>query len=516
MRLVCPECELVYRTARLVPGKNYVCKKCGGGLRCMEPADMVCPVCGDTARVDNLDLGNPPHCASCSDSPALVPPGPPAGSAADGSDAGRGVLSPSRAVVPSQPSVPVPMTTELESLPGLIGDLAGRLEEFRRLRAADDGAGDANRREGDVDAAGALSEALERLSERLVELERHLVDGFAGLGGQLSGLSEKVSGEGLAESVRQTGELFLARLEECREAQKRELAELLAARPEEAEDGRTVELDVDALAERLASGFRVNHGRLDAESGSAVDALARVADGLVREQSANTSRLDALTEEIKQAVADIAKLEQWRGELPELVTDEIGRTVEDRVVGPISAALARQAPAILSELQDNKLLDIVSRSVREAQRPLLREILSGGRGGVPVWLFASILLPLLLILGYLFLPGELGFGEREAKVNAIAGSLERLENEGVPVSLDVEERLDEIGKAVGDIRNRALAEMKTAGALEEENRNLNAELQKNALTIKEWEEVLKAQTTRIRALEARLIRLGVSPDTVEN
>jgi len=34
-------------------------------------------------------------------------------------------------------------------------------------------------------------------------------------------------------------------------------------------------------------------------------------------------------------------LDEWRGELPERVADEIGRTVEARVVGPISGALAR-------------------------------------------------------------------------------------------------------------------------------------------------------------------------------
>ncbi|MCD8140752.1 MAG: hypothetical protein LUE17_13410 [Planctomycetaceae bacterium] len=186
------------------------------------------------------------------------------------------------------------------------------------------------------------------------------------------------------------------------------------------------------------------------------------------------------------------------------------------MVGPISGALARQAPAILSELQDTKLVDIVSRSVREAQRPLLREILAGGRAGVPVWLFASVLLPLLLILGYLFLPGEIIGGPADAAAinEEVADSLARIEG-SLDLAADNEDRLRTIEDAVLDIHSEALTHVKNAAMLEEEVRNLRATVAERDRLIQDYNTTLQNQVQRLREYEMRLVQLGVSPRTGE-
>lgn len=160
-------------------------------------------------------------------------------------------------------------------------------------------------------------------------------------------------------------------------------------------------------------------------------------------------------------------------------------------------------------------MDLVSRSVREAQRPLLREILAGGRRGVPLWLFASVLLPLLLILGYLFLPGELGFGGRDNRPiqEEAMESLARIES-GMNVVADNEDRLRSIEELSLEIHSEALAHAKNSGGLEEEIKNLKALLAARDEELVKYKETLQTQMKRLRENEMRLIQLGVSPSSV--
>ncbi len=470
VRLACPRCDLVYRLKKLTPGKAYTCKKCGGPL----------------VRPDAIAAGG--------------------GSASPASPAAPGRSSMAAGRAPE---------SDLSRLPRMIEQLASRLDALNSMGGAETSDG------GDSPAArlvgmserleGELREFSGTVERRLSELDESVKTGLAGeFAGRLGQLEAKLAGleEGLAASSSGMNDLksalgaqrdaLFAKLDEHRDArkhesgaqldriesQKKELAarldaqlkemRSLLAHPERPPE-TTVEVDIDELADRLVAGVRGRGNILDPDAESAVDAMARIADELVREQNANSNRLDRLAEEIHAATSGISKLEEWRGELPERVADEIGQTVEARVVGPISDTLTRQAPAILSEWHDNKLVDLVSRSVREAQRPLLREILAGGRRGVPLWLFASVLLPLLLILGYLFLPGD--FAGREPGSGALnedaAESLARIES-GMNVVTDNEDRLRNIEDAVLDIHSEALAHVKNAASLEEEVKSLKA------------------------------------------
>ncbi|MCD7895704.1 MAG: hypothetical protein LUG50_03395 [Planctomycetaceae bacterium] len=388
--------------------------------------------------------------------------------------------------------------------------------------------------DSDVTAGASLADetrtAVRELAERVADLDNRLTQSVGGdLYEKLGELKERIAGvaetfvdravtpdaiQAVRQELKATHTDLLQRLDEYRTAQQAELRTLLT--PADNEQSTTVEVNIDELADRLVAGVR-NHGKfLDTETGAAVDAMARLAEGLVKEQANNTERLDRLAAEIHNASAGLAQLDEWRGELPERVADEIGRTVEARVVGPISGALARQAPSILSDLQDNKLVDIVSRSVREAQRPLLREILAGGRQGVPVWLFASVLLPLLLILGYLFLPGDLiGVDVGRAPVtDEVADALVRIETAGVPLAPDTEDRLRNIEDAVLDIHSEALVHVKNAAGLEEEVKSLKATLAERDRLIRDYNETLQNQVKRIREYEMRLVQLGVSPTSI--
>ena len=522
VRLVCPECELVYKVKRLTLGKEYKCRQCGSGLRSLESVLLRCPSCGEECEREQFDPADVPQCPHCEAAPKLTLPGTvrndqPA--AASGESIATAV--PTATVASSSGSSErsrsggLSPESDLARLPRLIEDLTSRLELLRNVGIGDGGEPD--------DTAGRLLGALESLGENLDGLNGKLaadLDGMTGevreLDAKISGMLEKMSGgelSALSEQVQETGSLFLSRLEEYREAQKAELAALLAP-SEQAANSTTVEVDIDELSDRLVAGIR---GRtlLDPETGSAVDALARVADELVREQSGNSSRMDILSTEIKNALSGISRMDEWRGELPVRVAEDISRMVEERVVGPVSTALSRQAPAILSDLQDNKLVDIVSRSVREAQRPLLREILAGGRGGVPAWLFASVLLPLLFVLGYLFLPGELGFGDNAAKLDGITDSVYRLESEGVPLAVETEEQIRNIEFAIRDINEKALAHAENAAALDERVKNLETELEEKKRLLKEYDETLSNQTKRLRLYENRLVQLGVSPTTIQ-
>lgn len=306
---------------------------------------------------------------------------------------------------------------------------------------------------------------------------------------------------------------FLSRLEVHRERQKEEVGLLLNA-VREGPTNTTIEVDIDALAKRLADSVRVHSPFFDTGSGTIIDAVAKLADELVKEQKSNTGQVDRLATEIRNAVAGMAMLEEWRGGLPERVADEIGQNVEERVVGPISHALARQAPAILSELQDSKLVDIVSRSVREAQRPLLREILAGGRSGVSGWWILAVLIPVLFFLGYLFFPGEFTINDIAASQQEISDRLARIEASGVPVSPETEERLVETQAAIADMRSKALEHAENSGRLLEQVNGLQAQLKEKDQVILQYEEMVKTQTRKMRQYEMKLVQLGVQPASV--
>ncbi len=329
-RLVCPECDLVYRLKRFRPGKRYKCKNCGAALRFMDgevSADQVVGLdrpAGDDegARIMDFEAGL--------------------------ADANRYAAYATHDMTGISPA-------------GLDSDMLRQILELARQL--------------DMDGRETRSELIERL--RTLEM-------------QLSSLSgEKPSVEAQeGEEQDQEADQALAPFAELAQ-QFTETATALIERldavtipaPTQTDNAahQPVEtnINIDDLATKLMAGLRMRAPRLDADSGSAVDALARVADELVKEQNTNSARLDNLAGEIRQTITTVGRLEEWRTDLPVQVADEIGRTVEERVVAPISSALARQAPAILSDLQDNKLVEIVSRSVREAQRPLLREILAG-------------------------------------------------------------------------------------------------------------------------------------------
>lgn len=559
VRLVCPQCELVYRLKKFTPGRTYTCKSCGLPLQMAATPGDTEETGGRAAARKDMQTGRN---------------GVAAGQAPE-SDLAR------------LPKLIEQLTQHLDTIKGLedaaqedspaarLLDIAGRLEGNlhditldlnRKFMELDDKVSTLlgpSLREStssldhkievlDAKVTGTLEENLHQftgnlgekleaftgsLEERLGTLDEKVAavsDTVAGVSEKVAGVSERVAGvsenvaavsekadapsEALAalrEEMRAIQQMFVERLEELRASQKTEFNALLAPMREEAANNTTVEVDIDELADRLVAGVRGHGSFYEPEAGTVVDAMARLADELVKEQNANTARLDKLAEEIQKAASGINKLDEWRGELPERVADEIGATVEARVVGPISGALARQAPSILSELQDSKLVDIVSRSVREAQRPLLREILSGGRSGVPAWLFASVLLPLLLILGYLFLPGEAGLGTAGVVNAEVADSLARIETMGVPLTPEAELQLSRsIAKTVSELQEYTLGQVKNIAALEETVRNLRSRIEERDKMLAEYATTLEKQTRRLQAYEMRLIQLGVSPNAV--
>ncbi|MCL1999885.1 MAG: hypothetical protein FWG74_00485 [Planctomycetes bacterium] len=354
-----------------------------------------------------------------------------------------------------------------------------------------------------VDVAGGrrlILEWLESLALSLKSLDSRLADGFSDLDEKADRLLARMDQDSLialAEQVKEAKALFSAWHDEFREARKREVLGFADSAGPGCGQERTLAVCLSELGERLATGVGT-----------------RVVDEVMREQRANSSRLDGLTGEIKNAVARFVGLDEWRNELSHRVADEIGRTLEDRVTGSISGAVARQLPVVFSELQDNKLGEVVSRSVREAQRPLLREIVTGGRG-VPVWLFASVLLPLLLILGYLILPGELGNDDARAGLAAVSESLFRLESMGVPLAGVDAERLRGVEEVVLDLHGEAMAHVKNTATLEEQIKNLHARLEEREALVNEYRETLQRQVRLLSSYRTRLTQLGVAPETIQ-
>lgn len=532
VRLACPQCELVYRLKKITPGKKYTCKNCGGPL---VPPDTI----SDEAAVQAREMREAAPCraAALPESDlsrlprlidqlvqrldALTEAGTEEGNDGESEDDGpvARLVEVNRQLEAGLVDLQRDLDAKLAALDAKLADAAvekaGLDALGQRLDALADSLGkDVSGRVEALDGkvanaidgrVGDLDKSMQRRIDELRESVKHVAD-------SLNAFAAKAITPDALDALRKemkTGQsAVLDRLGAHHEEQKREINSLLAA-PEN--DSNTVEVDIDDLADRLVAGVRGHASFLDPDAGKAVDAMVTLAESLVKEQANSTARIDTLAAEIHKAAAGLGKLEDWQGRLPERVADEIGQTVEARVVGPISGALARQAPAILSELQDSKLVDIVSRSVREAQRPLLREILAGGKGGVPAWLFASVLLPLLLILGYLFLPGEIiGGGDQYGYSEEIAESLARIEG-GMNQAADNEDRLRTIEDAVLDIHSKALTHVKNAAALEEEVRSLKATLAERDRLIKDYNDTLQNQVKRLREYELRLVQLGVSP-----
>lgn len=545
-RQACPQCGLVYRIKKSIPGKTRLCRKCGVELQPVAAEAEVAPLAAveaEAARaaVDSaaalsesgaaepspaddiekeLAAMNSTSALSAREAVAEHPPGASSrrmiGKAVSPSEEMEANLASMNLVssYTAQNAIPAPppirpserrllppgtrgvavspsenLEADLAAANALASDSIRNVAPAAAPSAPAGSAAPANPKE-DAPAprpaagGGVLERRFLELASRLEESMRRFdaaqADRFQDLEGKVLHLSGRDEAEPLSiltEKVRETGDLILARLKELREGEEWTKANA-------------------TIKEELAD-------------------LVKTTAALTREQGAHAARMETLAGEIRTATKGLADLDEWRGGLPDRVADEIGRTVEARVVGPISGALARQAPVILAELQDGKLVDIVSRAVREAQRPLLREILAGGRGGVPIWLFASILLPLLLILGYLFLPGDEGAMERDAAIRATAASLTRLESEGVPLTREVEERLGNVETAVTNLHGEAMNHARNAAALEEQTRGLTARLEEKEALINEYRDTLQRQVRLLNAYRTRLTQLGVPPESIQ-
>lgn len=542
VRLICPACGQAHRVKRLIVGKSYKCKKCGSDLVTLEPLSPVCPACGRAAEAGIVDPAHPFVCGECGEtSSPTIPPSPIAPKKTDAGE--HAVASMNLAAAASTSNVAAPPSdagtdgrarkhraddrslssnmariehdfeTQLSRLFAISDNLAARLDTLRDTDVAA--------------AAGELAETAGQLRDSAARLETGMADHAEALAEKATELGERASAlaagasqesiDAVAALIRETGAAMSARFDELKAERSAELA--VALPPAAGGDARPpAVIDVDALAERIAGAMRSTRPRLDEGGADAVDALARLADELVREQSSNSSRLEQLAGEIRTAVVAISNLDEWRGELPAKVADEIGRTVEDRVVGPISGALAKQAPEILSDLQDNRLVDIVSRSVREAQRPLIREVLLRGQRGVPVWLFASVMLPLLFVLGYLFWTSETEFGEWREKTLAayesLSGQLSRVQEAGMAPNSETGETLMRIAELLEGIEADAMEYASQNAGLAEQVRQKDLVIQERNMTIDEYNKVLELNTKRLTAYRDRLIRLGVNPDSL--
>lgn len=545
VRLICPVCGQVHRVKRLTIGKPYQCKKCGAGLVTLEPAAPACPHCGHTPEPDIIDPAVPYACGECGQpsSPIIgLPPAPAdrAGGHGDGEtaiasmnlaaasstsniaaaipsdDAGarpRGAGTADGTPSPGMARLEREFETQLNRLFAISDNLAARLDMLRDTDVAAV-AGEL------AETAGQLRDSASRLETGMAEHAETLSEKAAELGERAAALASGAGQESLdaiAALIRETGAAMSARFDELKTERGAELS--IATLP--AADGQAAQaaaLDLDALAERIAGAIRSARPHLGQEGGDAVDALARLADELVREQSSNSERLEHLAGEIRTAVVSISNLEEWRGDLPAKVADEIGRTVEDRVVGPISGALAKQAPEILADLQDNRLVDIVSRSVREAQRPLIREILLRGQRGVPVWLFAAVMLPLLFVLGYLFWASESEFDEwrqsAAAQNEELSQKIAMLRESGLPLKPESQELLVRITEVLDDIEVDAMESARQNAGLAEQVRQKELEIQQMNKGFDEYNKVIEQTTKQLRAYRDRLIRLGVNPDSL--
>lgn len=479
VKLVCPECDAAYRVKHLTLGKAYNCKKCGAPLVTMDTEYLSCPGCGAQTGPAHVDVSRRLHCTECAERPALVLGEPPLGYGYD--DIVRINLAASASAIDNvEPPPPsdIPATDTSGSPRGNEAPpAAGNADSLLRQQHA-------------------LEEKMRNVAERLDEREEAFTRQVTALAENIAALSTRLEADDGGEGGESVAKALI------------DLAEKTGGRWPEA-------VDVDALAGKILSGVE---GLLLAGREEESPRFEPVAAGAsfgqddlaaLREQVAELSRAIAGMEGLPEGRADL-------GDLPERVAEQVGRGIEARVVGPVTQALAKQAPEILAHIQDDKLAEVVSRSVREAQRPVLREVMSGGRG-VPLWLFASLLIPLLLILGYLFLPGEFGFADGNQPTGidqaVFEDELARL-HEGLPLLAEDEERLRSIEATLHAMYENALAHVKKAGTLEAEVKNLNNALSEREKLIAEYNALLQKHSRRIRAYEIQLTRLGISPDSI--
>ncbi|MCD8140753.1 MAG: hypothetical protein LUE17_13415 [Planctomycetaceae bacterium] len=325
VRPACPVCQIVYRLKKTVPGKRYTCKTCGGPLL---PPESIS---------DEIAAAGP------APSPVRTPPPP---------QPYRSAPSPARDSDLSRlPRIIEELTARLDALQPGDGALASLAEANRRLEEALESAIqtldtrlaslDAKLTEpsGESDAARALRERLDAidttlgndvagtvasLDAKLTEaLDGKLGEFAVGVGRELGDVRASVKSvaaalstlndrtvtpealEALCREVRDNQSTLLTRMVEQHESEKRELNSLLGP-----DRMNTVEVDIDDLADRLVLGVRNHATFLDPDAGKAVDAMVRLAENLVKEQTTNTARIDNLAVEIHNAAAALAKLDE--------------------------------------------------------------------------------------------------------------------------------------------------------------------------------------------------------------
>jgi hypothetical protein len=465
-KLVCPDCQAVHRLKRVIPGKTYRCKRCGANL--------------PKPRAPQPEL----------------PPKPPSG------------IAPSNFPAPSSFNPQRPgndADLHLRRLAALSDALAERLEQLRETEI------------------GALVGELAVVAGKMMDLSKNLNESLAEHGEMMARQAEIFGGQprealdpGAVRTLNDQIRRAMDGFEEARSKHESDIRRTVIEAIRGAEDGegtaggQTGRI-LAALDEKLREQ-REELRTLYSESFSAVDRDNAETRDLIRGLADRLGSIAASIETLPTPSIDQI--------LPERLVEEIGRTVEERVVSPVADAIALQAPRILAGVQDQKLVDVVSRSVREAQRPLIREIMAGG-GGVPAWLFASVLLPLLLILGYLFLPGELGFGDRDDRLAKIEGNVATVEDGVLAVERDVSALLDggvrlgeddgrrlrEIEDAVKNMYENAWAQVENAGGQKKEIEILNQSLA-------EFNATVKLQAQMLKAYENHLIRLGIPPEAI--
>lgn len=484
VRLVCSECEAVYRVKNFNPEKAYSCKKCGSSLESMNKADNPVPSADTLATAEK-----------------------PAESA-------------------RQQAAPATTGTQvsMKRLSALADTLAARLDALRDAEAS-------SLKEGLAEVDSRIETLSESINKNLEEHAAILVEGSKVFAEGVQTLSSQIDLSRLGQlgvQLRETGDMFLRRLEETRERQAGELEnivrQVLAGTGEE----RIITLDPKEPNKQVSQAI---NERLDSITAATHDSFQEIDHNLkeINTILADLTQVVGQEDRIADRVGDKVQSLVIQSQEPDIegisnrIADAVGKHVESQVVVPVANALVRQAPEIFSHLQNDQLSEVVLKSVRDAQRPLLREVINGRRG-VPLWLFASLLLPLLLILGYLF-ADVLGLGGSEMqseRINdTITRELSRLSATGVPLTSEDNARLRTIEGLMVNSENlmntmyeNAWAQVKSNGTLEAEVRNLRHSLEERDKLISEYNTSLQQQSKRIRAYEIQLTRLGISPDTV--
>ncbi len=524
VRLVCPECDAVYRVKKLTLGKAYNCKKCGSPLVTHDETVLVCPNCRARSEPAHIDVSRKTYCSECAERPQLVLENDAAlaVSAASPSDVDLEIGSVNLAAAQSANANIARGARQSGGTAAAAGhrDLKNLEEKFAELTLA----------------VAALAEQVETGLRRLEEKEISAAEAGFQDGAQAS--RDSVDGEmlrHLAVQVEKLRERVDSQLAAVKPVQVEELADAVRKFLQEKPPG--FDWDQEALFEKIAESGHIPgtdefvekvcsalQERLQAASFPAGDAdVDQILCKLLDNQLALTADVKILADDVRRMDKDrgVAALGDGSGALGRQIAEEVGKAVEAKVVAPVTQALAAQAPEILSHVRDDKFGEMMLRSVREAQRPLFREIAALGRG-VPVWLFASLLIPLLLILGYLFLPEMLGMDDRsENNRQIIMDELDNIKNQGLLLSEEDKENLLCIEDTVNILHNEIWPKVQANSALQAENQKLQAIVAEQEKVINEIRASVQAYTAsiqqqerRIRAYEIQLTRLGISPDAI--